>query len=102
NVLLRIISGEAYQLGTAAGGYNSTVSNWNAADATPCYSANFAVKPVYKGFKQGFQQVPASLAQLFRDGGGEIRLGQRLDGLDSGSHGGLLPRRGAPTRACPR
>ena len=36
--------------------------------------------PVYQGFKQGFQQVPRSLAQLFRAAGGEIRLGQRLGG----------------------
>jgi len=82
NVLLRVISGEAYQLGTAAGGYNSTLSNWNAADAIPWYLSDFGVKPVYQGFQQGFQQVPTSLAQLFRAAGGEIRLSQRLDGFD--------------------
>jgi monoamine oxidase len=82
NVLLRVISGEAYQLGAAAGGYNSTLNNWNAADAIPWYLSDFGVKPVYQGFQQGFQQVPKSLAQLFRAAGGEIRLGQRLDGFD--------------------
>lgn len=82
NVLLRVISGEAYQLGTAAGGYNSTLSNWNAADAIPWYLSDFGVQPVYQGFQQGFQQVPKSLAELFRTAGGEIRLNQRLDGFD--------------------
>ena len=63
------ISGEAYQLGAAAGGYNSTLNNWNAADAIPWYLADFGVKPTYQGFRQGFQQVPKSLAQLFRAAG---------------------------------
>jgi monoamine oxidase len=82
NVLLRVISGEAYQLGTAAGGYNSTLSNWNAADVIPWYLSDFGVKPEYLGIKEGFQQVPKSLAHLFRAAGGEIRLGQKLDGFD--------------------
>jgi monoamine oxidase len=82
NVLLRVISGEAYQLGADAGGYNSTLTNWNAADAIPWYLSDFGVNPKYKGFRQGFQQVPKSLAQLFRDAGGDIRLGTRLDGFD--------------------
>lgn len=82
NVLLRVISGEAYQLGMAAGGYNSTLSNWNAADAIPWYLSDFGVDPKYKGFQQGFQQVPKALAQLFQAAGGEIRFGQKLDGFD--------------------
>ena len=35
NVLYRVISGEAYQFGMDAGGYDSTLTNWNAADAIP-------------------------------------------------------------------
>ncbi len=87
NVLSRVISGEAYQLGVDAGGYNSTLSNWNAADAIPWYLSDFGIDPDYKGFKKGFQQVPNSLAQLFRDVGGEIRLNHPLSGFrwsDSG------------------
>src|SRR5919202_2473932 len=37
NVLTRVISKEAYQLGIDAGGYESTLSNWNAADAIPWF-----------------------------------------------------------------
>jgi monoamine oxidase len=82
NVLLRVIGGEAYQLGVDAGGYNSTLTNWNAADAIPWYLSDFGVNPKYKGFTQGFQQVPKSLAELFTAAGGKIRLGTRLDGFD--------------------
>src|SRR5260370_14692247 len=74
NVLARVISGEAYQLCMDSGGYNSTLSNWNAADAIPWYLSDFGVNPEYRGFQQGFQQVPKSLAQLFEGEGGEIRL----------------------------
>lgn len=82
NVLSRVISAEAYQLGVDAGGYNSTLSNWNAADAIPWYLSDFGVNPDYKGFKKGFQQVPTTLAELFTKEGGEIRLNSPLDGFD--------------------
>ncbi len=82
NVLMRVISGEAYQYGIDAGGYDSTLSNWNCADAIPWYLSDFGVDPVYKGFKKGFQQVPLSLAELFRKAGGDIRLNTQLDGFN--------------------
>jgi monoamine oxidase len=82
NLLSRVISGEAYQLGVDAGGYNSTLSNWNSADAIPWYLSDFGIDPDYKGFKQGFQQVAKSLAELFVQEGGEIRLSTPLTGFD--------------------
>lgn len=81
NVLLRVITGEAYQLGLDAGGYDSVLSNWNAADAIPWFLSDFGITPVYEGFKQGFQQVPKTLAALFEKLGGEIRYGAKLDGF---------------------
>jgi monoamine oxidase len=69
-------------LGADAGGYNSTLSNWNAADAIPWYLSDFGIDPDYKGFKQGFQQVPLSLARLFRQAGGDIRLNTPISGFD--------------------
>jgi monoamine oxidase len=87
SALLRVISSEAYQLGVDAGGYNSIFANWNAADAIPWYLSDFGITPKYKGFKQGFQHVPLSLAQLFRAAGGDIRLQTRLDGFD---HNGVF------------
>ena len=82
NVLLRVISAEAYQLGVDAGGYTSTLTNWNAADAIPWYLSDFGVDPHYQGFRQGFQRVPTALAELFRAAGGELRLGTAVDGFD--------------------
>lgn len=89
NVLLRVISSEGYQLGVDAGGYNSTLTNWNAADAIPWYLSDFGINPVYKGFEQGFQQVPLSLAKLFEQSGGEIRLNTKLDGFDWNDDGSV-------------
>jgi hypothetical protein len=88
NVLARIISGEAYQLCVDSGGYDSTLSNWNAADAIPWYLSDFGVNPEYRGFKKGFQQVPKSLADLFAKEQGEVRLSTPLTGFDW-SDGGI-------------
>lgn len=82
NVLIRVISGEAHELGVDAGGYNSTLTNWNAADAIPWYLSDFGIDPQYKAFKKGFQEVPKLLGDLFREAGGEIRLNTRLDGFN--------------------
>jgi monoamine oxidase len=79
NVLYRVISGEAYQYGMDAGGYNSTLANWNAADAIPWFLTDFGITPEYKGFKKGFQEVPKTLAAFFEKLGGEIRLNTKLD-----------------------
>ena len=79
NVLMRVISGEAYQLGADAGGYNSTLFNWNAADAIPWYLSDFGITPKYKGFKQGFQIVPLTIADFFKKIGGKINLSSKMD-----------------------
>ncbi|MBV9789949.1 MAG: FAD-dependent oxidoreductase [Chloroflexi bacterium] len=79
NVLLRVISGEAYQLSVDSGGYNSTLINWNAADAIPWYLSDFGIKPEYYGFTRGFQEVPKGLARLFTQAGGDIRCNTKVD-----------------------
>lgn len=83
NVLYCVISGEAYQFGMDAGGYDSTLANWNAADAIPWFLTDFGIVPEYKGFKNGFQQVPKTLAAFFEKEGGEIRLNSKLDSFES-------------------
>lgn len=80
-VLVRVISGEAYQLALDAGGYQSTLTNWNAADAIPWYLSDFGVNPDYRGFKKGFQQVPLKVARLFEEAGGTIERGAQLAGF---------------------
>lgn len=80
-VLVRVISGEAYQLALDAGGYQTTLTNWNAADAIPWYLSDFGVNPDYRGFKKGFQQVPLKVAQLFEEAGGRVERGAQLAGF---------------------
>jgi hypothetical protein len=87
NVLARVISGEAYQLCQAAGGYDSTLSNWNAADAIPWYLSDFGAKAQYQGFKKGFELVPRTLAKLFAEANGELSLGNPLLGFNWTSDG---------------
>lgn len=82
NVLMRVISNEAYQLGVDAGGYNTTLTNWNAADAIPWYLSDFGVSPKYKGFRKGFQEVPKSVAELFTNASGVIRLETPVGSVD--------------------
>jgi monoamine oxidase len=81
NVLSRVISGEAYLFGRDAGGYSSTLMNWNAADAIPWYLVDFGITPEYKGFKKGFQQIPDVLKAFFEKEGGKVQLKARLDGF---------------------
>lgn len=94
NVLARVITGEAYELSVDAGGYNSTLTNWNAADAIPWYLSDFGISPKYKGFKDGFQQVPRSVAKLFMELGGKVRLLAKLDGFERCDNGFQLSVKG--------
>lgn len=80
-VLVRVISGEAYQLALDAGGYQTTLTNWNAADAIPWYLSDFGVNPDYQGFKKGFQQVPLKVCSLFEEAGGTVERGAQLAGF---------------------
>lgn len=82
NLLYRVISSEGYQFSMDAGGYDSTLVNWNASDAIPWYLSDFGISPTYKGFTNGFQQVPIALAELFTKSGGEVRLKQQLSSFD--------------------
>ncbi|HSU80842.1 MAG TPA: FAD-dependent oxidoreductase [Thermoanaerobaculia bacterium] len=80
NVLMRVMSGEAFQLAVDSGGYDSTLSNWNAADAIPWFLSDFGVDPQYEGFKNGFQQVPLTLAGLVESAkGGSITMNAKLE-----------------------
>jgi monoamine oxidase len=80
-VLLRVISGEAYQLALAAGGYETTLASWNAADAIPWFLADFGVNPQYLGFKKGFQQVPLTIKRRFEAKGGKVHCKAKATGF---------------------
>ncbi len=98
NVLMRVISGEAYQLGVDAGGYSTTLANWNAADAIPWYLSDFGITPKYKGFRKGFQAVPKSMARLFEKAGGRVRLGTPVESFRE-AEGGFQLKAGGETIA---
>ncbi len=80
-VLVRVMSGEAYQLALDAGGYQSTLTNWNAADAIPWYLSDFGVSSAYQGFREGFQQVPLRVRDQFVAAGGKVEMGAQLQGF---------------------
>lgn len=80
-VLVRVMSGEAYQLALDAGGYQSTLTNWNAADAIPWYLSDFGVSSAYQGFREGFQQVPLTVADQFKKAGGKVELNAQVQGF---------------------
>lgn len=95
-VLVRVISGEAYQLALDAGGYQSTLTNWNAADAIPWYLSDFGVSSAYQGFREGFQQVPRRVAEQFRRAGGTVELNAQLQGFTVLDGGGVELRFAGP------
>jgi monoamine oxidase len=82
NVLYKVISGEAYQFSLDSGGYNTTLLNWNAADAIPWFLSDFGNGTAYFGFTGGFQQVPIYLGELFEKLGGKIHLNTKLEAFD--------------------
>jgi monoamine oxidase len=90
NVLARVISNEAFELGVDAGGYQSTLLNWNAADAIPWFLSDFGVNPEYKAFKKGFQQVPLTLQQRFEELGGVVKCNHTVQGFEWDAGAGLF------------
>lgn len=82
NVLYKVISGEAYQFCLDSGGYNTTLLNWNAADAIPWFLSDFGNGTEYFGFTNGFQQVPILLGELFQQIGGTVHLNTKLEAFD--------------------
>ncbi|QUJ69629.1 FAD-dependent oxidoreductase (plasmid) [Photobacterium sp. GJ3] len=82
NVLQVVMTSENYHYCLDAGGYNSTMSNWNAADAIPWFLTDFGDNVEYFGFKQGFQSVPLTLAEEFQTIGGELLMGHKLSSFE--------------------
>lgn len=82
----KVLSHEAYTLGRAVGGYDCLALNYNAADLAV---ANFEFVPgtTYSAFVDGFEQVPARLAQMTRDAGGEIEFNAALKSVTQGRDG---------------
>ena len=56
------LSNEYYQFLTSAGGYDTEEASWNAAAAAAVILANFGPGSDFITLKQGFRQLPATLA----------------------------------------
>ena len=90
NLLLDELSEEAYLLVREAGGYETIVSNWSAADAIPFLLADFAHDATYFALHRGFQALPLDIERRFsKEFGGDTRMGHRLHWVDRRGEEGL-------------
>ena len=55
--MLNVISNKAYEFMRYAGGFDTILSNWNAADALPWYLAYFGPEVNYMGLVDGFEAI---------------------------------------------
>ncbi|MBV8371135.1 MAG: FAD-dependent oxidoreductase [Candidatus Eremiobacteraeota bacterium] len=74
NVLARVMSFEAYQFVADASGYDTTVSNWNAADAIPWFLEDFGTNVKYVFPTTGMQSFPHGIEASFKTIQGEVLL----------------------------
>ncbi len=75
---------EAYHYCADAGGYQSNVINWNAADAIP-YNGEFGASVEYLRFKGGYTTFIDALHQAVIDNNNDtdpVKLGQRVVSFD--------------------
>lgn len=86
NLLARAMSSEAYQLARTTVGYDSLGANANAVDLVSEYF-NFTPDVKYYLLDNGYETVPWTLEQRFREAGGEVHLGRWLESFDSASLG---------------
>lgn len=84
NLLYDELSSEAYQLVHDAGGYETIVGNWNAADAIPFLLSDFHLAPgeTYRKLKAGFMALPVAIHDAYKAAGGATSSGHRLVRLD--------------------
>jgi monoamine oxidase len=82
-LMLRSISNEALHLDQDAGGYDSILYTWNAADGFGWNLGDFTPVTTYVRIKKGYDEVPVMLAEAFHKAGGNIHLDARVEGFDA-------------------
>jgi monoamine oxidase len=82
NVLHQVMSSEAYKLLLDAGGYITSLSNWNAAEALSWYLSDFGPEAEYMTINKGMEALPLALAQKFEAAGGQIHLCRPVASFD--------------------
>jgi monoamine oxidase len=89
NLLHEVMSSEAFQLLQDAGGYNTTMTNWNAAEAIPWYLADFGPEAEYRTLVDGMEAIPRTIAERFVAAGGHLHTGYRLNTFERQEDGTL-------------
>ena len=87
NLLAEVMSSEAFKLVQDAGGYNTTMTNWNAAEALPWYLSDFGPEAEYRTLHDGMESIPLTLARRFMDAGGQVHTGYRLHNFERVENG---------------
>jgi len=80
-VLLNALSVEAYNLALAGGGFNTVLTNWNAAEAIPWYMEDWSIPPEqtpYVHLPEGYDALPRRLRDEFEAAGGHVHLRREL------------------------
>jgi monoamine oxidase len=90
NLLLDELSDQAYRLIRDAVGYESIVSNWNAAEAILFLLADFAPDAKYYRLQKGFEHLPHIMSEDFKAAGGKILKLHRLHRLDRNPSNGNI------------
>jgi monoamine oxidase len=93
NVLHQVMSGEAYKLLLDSGGYMTTLSNWNAAEAMEWYLIDFGPDAEYVQVVNGYERLPQRLLAEFESAGGAVHYHHRLthfEKLEGDENGPLL------------
>jgi len=90
NLLEHYLGNEGFELVRDALGYESIVSNWNAAEAAPWFMADFSSDKGYLTIEGGFQVLVDKLSALLPGKGVEIHTEHRLQSLNRAPAGWQL------------
>jgi len=72
------------------GGYDSIHHTWNAADGFCWNVGDYGPDVKYLHVKEGYQQLPLTLAERYESGGGALHMNTRLKGFDEDAGGNLV------------
>lgn len=78
NLLERILTTEGYQYATNGQGYDTFLSNWNAADALEFLYADFGPNVSYRYLHAGYQELPVRLLDDAKKKGVQFEENHRL------------------------
>jgi monoamine oxidase len=88
SLVAKALSFEAYTLARAIGGYDCLTMNYNALD-TVIALFDFVPGETYRGFVDGFHEVPRRLAEMICEEGGQIHKCMKLRKVTTESEPGV-------------